>query len=56
MNLIKITSLFIILLLIANLILFAMRKISTTIFWAIIGLGALSLYIFKKKWVIHNKP
>jgi hypothetical protein len=41
---IKLTGYFVLTILIANLILFAMRLINWIFFWAVIGLGALFVY------------
>lgn len=37
-----------ILLLVVNLLLFAMRKISSTLFWTILGVAFLGLHLLKK--------
>jgi hypothetical protein len=41
---IKFTGYFVLIILILNLVLFAMRIINWIVFWAVIGLGALFVY------------
>ena len=49
MNIKKLVSIITVIALVLNLILLGFRIINEIVFWAIIGLGALVSYIFKKQ-------